>query len=189
MFFGQDSIVHLAIEVLLKLGHIALLDAGGIGKTSIVKAILNNDAIIECYKVKRHLVTFDNLDTVSGVQLATSVHTFLSCLAHALRLQLSKVDLQKLVMWQLQSSHILLVIDNAETILDRGEDSGHIALAIMKIVALPSVSVLFTTRSAKLPYTIDLEIAPAPHWTLQHSMSSLQLRTALLLMPLSSACC
>ena len=66
-------------------------------------------------------------------------------------------------MWQLQlSPHVLFVIDNAETILNRKEDSGCIALAIIEIVALPSVSVLFTTRSAELLYTIGLETVSVP---------------------------
>ena len=163
LFLGRDSIVRKGVEALLKPGHVALLGAGGIGKTSIAKAILNDDAIVERYQTERHFVSFDDLDTVDDIRSRISTFTFLSRLASALGLQPSKADLQKLVMWQLQSSpHILLVLDNAETILDGGGDSGHIASAIVEIAALPSVSVLFTTRSAELPYTIGLETVSVP---------------------------
>ncbi|KAH7918736.1 hypothetical protein BV22DRAFT_1134366, partial [Leucogyrophana mollusca] len=61
MFFGRDDLVRDAVESLSH-QHVVLVGPGGIGKSTIAKAILNEDSIIAKFHDRRFFVRFDNID-------------------------------------------------------------------------------------------------------------------------------
>ncbi|KAH7917868.1 hypothetical protein BV22DRAFT_1135050 [Leucogyrophana mollusca] len=61
MFFGRDGLVRDAVES-LNTRHVVLVGPGGIGKSSIAKAILNEDAVMARFKDRRFFVRFDDIN-------------------------------------------------------------------------------------------------------------------------------
>ncbi|KZW04444.1 hypothetical protein EXIGLDRAFT_25922 [Exidia glandulosa HHB12029] len=159
LFFGRDELVQQAVQTLQTPKHVAFLGPGGMGKSSLAKAVLSDPAIVKEFRDERYFVAFDDLNSPS-----LSLSTFFSRLATALGLRPAKSDVQKLVTWQLQSrhAHALIVLDNAETFLHGGQDAGRIAAALDDIAANPSVVLLFTSRSAALPPNLLCESLSIP---------------------------
>jgi tetratricopeptide (TPR) repeat protein len=132
------------VETILRDEHVALIGPGGIGKSSLAKALLHEDAIVRTYGTKRYFVTYD------GMQASTMSHqVFINHIAKTLELS---VRTRRAVLAHLQSKKCLLVLDNAETFLEAaGEDSGRIPKTIAELGDLTSVRLVFTTRSNRLP--------------------------------------
>ena len=124
--------------------HVALLGPGGIGKSSLVKAILNERAVKEIFHTRRFFVTFDDILTT---QITYS--TFTDRIARSLGLTTDIHGISAFV----SVENTLLVLDNAETILDTAtsRDASRIRGAIDDLGGLPSVSILLTSRSRELP--------------------------------------
>ncbi|TFY63415.1 hypothetical protein EVG20_g6323 [Dentipellis fragilis] len=150
LFFGRDDIVRDTVETLLRRGHVALIGPGGIGKSSIARAVLHDEALVEKYREHRVFIRYDDFQ---ASQL--TFDTFLDRIARALGIPASKVDRHASISSYLTKNDVFVVLDNAETFLDmpRGADqaAGRIADAIDGFGALPSVTILLTTRSRVLP--------------------------------------
>ena len=148
MFFGRDVIVQELAATLLKSEHIALIGLGGIGKSSIAKALLHEKSLVLFYGTKRYFVTYDGI-----VSPMMSLDKFLVRIADAIGLSSTNVTSRSLVSY-LQSTKALLVLDNAETFLETSE-SGLIAETIAEIGALDSIQLILTTRNQEtVPYNM-----------------------------------
>ena len=125
--------------------HVALVGPGGIGKSSIAKAIMHDERITGYFGSYRCFVTYD------GVDVSMMTHdTFISRLASALAIQGSATLTS--ILSTLRSSSTLLVIDNAETFLGAGtKDVGLIKETIADIGGCKTVHLILTTRSANFP--------------------------------------
>ncbi|KAG6877290.1 hypothetical protein C0993_008790 [Termitomyces sp. T159_Od127] len=149
IFVGRDELVKSATQVLLELRHVALIGPGGIGKSHIARAILNDEAIASKFRDRRFFVRFDDMDARQ-----INIGTFLDRVARALGFATS-VNVHNLISKALSTSYTLLVLDNAETFLDAPVDAGRIADVIDGFGARLNVAILLTTRTVVLPPNID----------------------------------
>ncbi|KAF9000328.1 hypothetical protein BDQ17DRAFT_1427324 [Cyathus striatus] len=160
-FFGRFSIVINAVKALLKREHITLLGPGGIGKSSIAKVVINNDEIAAKYKQRRYFVSYDDMD-ISQI----SFGTFIDRLARAFGIKITKStstsDIHNSILSHMAHDDLFLVIDNAETVLDADHDAGRIANAIAGFGDMPSLAIMITTRSRKLPPNLACTTVSVP---------------------------
>jgi len=122
--------------------HAALIGAGGIGKSSIAKAVLNDSTIAEIFTVRVY-VTYDDIAST-----AMTFQLFLEHISDALALTGAEVsDIRRF----LKSTSALLVIDNAETFRDAGDDDGKkIMKALNEIGAQQSTRIIITSRNSEV---------------------------------------
>ncbi|KAG6819240.1 hypothetical protein H0H93_013898 [Arthromyces matolae] len=145
VFVGRDELVQSTAKLLLECRHVALIGPGGIGKSCIARAVLNDDAIATKFQEGRFFVRFDDMDA-SRITLGT----FLDRIAEGLGLATSANTLN-LITKTLSTSQTLLILDNAETFLDAAVDAGGIMDVIDRIGDRPNVAMLLTTRTTVLP--------------------------------------
>jgi len=118
-----------------------LVGTGGIGKSSISKAVLNDDAVISAFQA-RLFVTYDGV-----ASSAMSFQVFLDHIAEAL--DLSKPS-KKNILQRLRTLTALIVIDNAETFLEASPtDLASITEMLGDIGEIPGIIILMTTRNSE----------------------------------------
>ena len=106
---------------------------------------MHDEHVVDHFKSYRCFVTYSDVETSM-----MSHNTFLQHLADALSIPTATT--LSTILATLRISPTLLVIDNAETFLDiYTVDGGHISEAIAELGGCPSVHLILTTRSGKLP--------------------------------------
>ncbi|KAG6807561.1 hypothetical protein H0H92_007096, partial [Tricholoma furcatifolium] len=148
-FFGRNDIVQDTVKHLTEYSKVALIGPGGIGKSSIARAVINDDALAAKFHQKRFFVRFDDMDSSQ-----VTFTTFLDRIARVLGYN-SSFNAYNVISRTLSSSDTLLVLDNSETFLDAPVDGGRIADAIDDFGARPNVAILLTTRTTVLPPNLN----------------------------------
>lgn len=163
-FFGRSDIVREVVQGLLLPQHVALTGPGGIGKTYIAKAVINDEEIVEIFGAERYFVAFDNHGTADHHDSAITLDVFADHIANALGLHPTKADKQKIITTYLSdaSRRVFLLLDNAETFLHAGKETGRISSMVEDLGALPSVVLMLTTRSLALPPNLHCKYVSVP---------------------------
>jgi len=139
VFFGRVDMIYEIVNAVLTGQHIMLIGTGGVGKSSIAKAVLNEDAIVSSFEA-RVFITYDGV-----ASSAMTYQLFLDRMADALNLTNAN---SLMILKRLETLDALLVIDNAETLLEADDvDSGRIAEVLDTLGSLKSTRIIVTSRN------------------------------------------
>ena len=132
---------------------VALLGAGGIGKTAVALTLLDHDHIKAKFSHNRRFISCGEL---------RSYHDFLARLSKVTGVEAENTpDLSALRQF-FASTYILLVLDSAETILDPyTPDAPAFYSAIEELSRIKTISLIVTTRISTVPTTCQHLQIPA----------------------------
>lgn len=111
MFYGRDDLVAELTDLVVNDEHLALIGPGGMGKSSLAKAIINEPLVTNKFADRRFFVTYDGLDPST-----ITLDTFMTRFAEALGIEIAGADPVRQIYTFLRSASALVVLDNAETL-------------------------------------------------------------------------
>ncbi|KAG1838165.1 hypothetical protein DFJ58DRAFT_861892 [Suillus subalutaceus] len=146
MLYGRDDLVAELTNLVINDEHLALIGPGGMGKSSVVKAIINEPLVTAKFAVRRFFVTYDGLDAST-----ITFETFMTRFAGALGIEIAGADPIHQISTFLDSASALIVLDNAETFEEASVLSalGDIPPAIAEIANIPGVILVLTSCSRR----------------------------------------
>lgn len=146
MFYGRDDLVAELTNLVVDDKHLALIGPGGMGKSSLARAILNQSIIMEKFADRRFFVAYDDLDPST-----ITFEAFMTRFALALGMKLAGADPTRQISTFLRSTSALVILDNGETFEEASTSAAleKIPSAIAQISEIPGVILILTSRSRR----------------------------------------
>ncbi|KZO94120.1 TPR-like protein [Calocera viscosa TUFC12733] len=147
VFCGRDKLVKSIVRLLLqdRTCRIPLLGPGGMGKTSVAVAVINDTRVKTKYRQDIRFVSCEGLVSADGIVQA---------LAASLGLQANSNPRKTLLQYLSSRACVLLVLDNLETAWD-SEDKINVEQLLAKLAEISSLSLVITMRGAVRPAGVD----------------------------------
>ncbi|KAJ7432144.1 P-loop containing nucleoside triphosphate hydrolase protein, partial [Mycena latifolia] len=147
IFHGRESEVSAIIRTFSQENpRIAILGPGGIGKTSLSKAILHHSEITARYGQQRFFIACDTAS--DSVQLAALIGAHLGLKPGR--------DLTQPVLYQFTSSPpSLLILDNLETVWEPAESHREVENLLTLLADIDHLALIITMRGAERPANVQ----------------------------------
>ncbi|KAJ7482645.1 hypothetical protein FB451DRAFT_1442157 [Mycena latifolia] len=147
IFHGRELEVSIIIQQLNQpLARVAILGGGGMGKTSLARAILHYPQVFAKYEEHRFFVACDAAS--SSIELAALIGTHLGLKPGQ--------DLMEPVIWYFtHSPPSLLILDNLETVWEPRESRADVGKFLALLANIEHLALIITMRGAERPATVQ----------------------------------